>query len=451
MINRQPPNNPDAENKLLACCLIDGAVSVSLALAGGVTPASFYEGHRGVIFGQLLDMVSSGQAIEAATVYEELVRLKKLEDAGGAQEFFSISSAAGTTANVAQLVKIVAELASIREAIYVGMGMIEGCYQYAGEGITENLSGPLNSLLSIAHNQAAREDTWAEVVDKADALADETIAKKGQPLDNMIEFPWRQMNVAFGPMVRGQFVLLAARTSIGKSSLARPIACHASRCGHAVYYDTLEVQPERVPLQMASTLSRVGVRQLGTAHPTEQRDFKQALKTLRSARITISKRDRSLPQIVGRITALARQGKVDIAIIDHGGYIDEIAKAKAGEKIAIIGQVTKAFKVLAVDLNIVIVMLWQLNRGSEKESNREPVCSDLKDSGNLEEDADKILLIHRPSENPHTQQPQSNTTPVEECPRFFQNIHQAKGRDEGTQFVSFYFHRATASFEPITQ
>ncbi len=114
-----------------------------------------------------------------------------------------------------------------------------------------------------------------------------------------------------------------------------------------------------------------------------------------------------------------------------------------------IGQATKTLKVLAVELNIVIVMLWQLNRGSEKESNREPVNSDLKDSGSLEEDADKILLIHRPNENPHTGQSQSSSTPPEECPRFFQNIIQSKGRDEGTQLVSFYFDRATATFDPI--
>lgn len=448
-MHRPIPNNPEAESKFLACCMIDGATSVSLGLAGGVTPESFFEAYRGVIFALMLDMVSAGKPVTESTVYEELVHRKKLEEAGGTQAFFAIAASASTTADTAQLVKIITELSAVREAMFVAMGLVETCYQYAGEGVAEALGEPINRLLGISHAKTVREDSWGETIDKADALAGEMVEKKGKPLDGMIEFPWAQMNYVFGPMVRGQIVIIAARTSIGKSSLARPIACHAAKCGKHVYFDTLEVQPERVALQMAATLSRVGIRRLGVAHPAEQQDFRNALKSLRSAGITMSKRDRSLAQIVGRLTALARQGLVDLAIIDHGGYIDEIAKAKAGEKIAIIGQVTKTLKLLAVDLNIVIIMLWQLNRGSEKEGNREPINSDLKDSGNLEEDADKVLLIHRPSENPHTQQPQANTTPIDECPKFFQNIHQGKGRDEGTEFVSFYFDRATASFDPI--
>lgn len=450
MNQRTIPNNPHAESDLLACCMIDGATSVSLAMAGGINPNSFFEPSRGVIFGQMLDMLSSGQAINESTVWQELTVRKRMDDAGGSIVFFGIVGSASTTANLRQSIKIVSELAAVRMALSIGYSLVERCYGYSGEGVPETLGEPIHGLLSIAHHQSEREDTWPEVIDKADALAVEYIEKKGAPLDGMIEFPWTQMNYAFGPMVRGQLVLVAARTSIGKSSLARPLACHAAKAGEHVYFDTLEVQPERVALQMAATLSRIGVRRLGTAHHAEQQDFRSALKGLRSAGITMSRRDRSLPQIVGRLTALARQGLVDIAIIDHGGYIDEIYKAKTpSEKISMIGQATKTLKVLAVELNIVIVMLWQLNRGSEKESNREPVNSDLKDSGSLEEDADKILLIHRPNENPHTGQSQSSSTPPEECPRFFQNIIQSKGRDEGTQLVSFYFDRATATFDPI--
>jgi len=208
----------------------------------------------------------------------------------------------------------------------------------------------------------------------------------------------------------------------------------------------------QVALQIAATLSGTGVRELAHAHASDQANFKEKLAALSAAGITPSSRDRSLARVVARIKALKAAGKVDLVVIDHGGMLDEVALASnKDEKMQGIGRLTKTLKTLATDLDIVVLLLWQLNRLSANEGNREPRVADLRDSGSLEEDADKVILIHRPSENPLTRQPQPEASDKADIPLFFQNIIQAKGRDDGTSIMSFYFRRRTATFEPIAK
>ena len=138
--------------------------------------------------------------------------------------------------------------------------------------------------------------------------------------------------------------------------------------------------------------------------------------------------------------------------VDHGGLVKEIYEAKgSSEKVNACGMVTKTLKRIARELDILVVMLWQLNRESAKDGNREPNVTDLKDSGSVEEDADKVILIHRPNEDAITGQQQRDTDFEADRPRFFTNVIQAKGRDDGTAAQSFYFTRATASFNPATR
>jgi replicative DNA helicase len=112
---------------------------------------------------------------------------------------------------------------------------------------------------------------------------------------------------------------------------------------------------------------------------------------------------------------------------------------------------TKTLKQLAGELDIPVVLLWQLNRNSVQAGNREPNLTDLKDSGSLEEDADKVLLIHRPDTDPlKCNAKQAETMTVSELPAYYQNIIQAKGRDDGTALLSFYLHRQTATFRLAT-
>lgn len=446
-MTRDLPNDLEAERRLLSCCMMDQGQTLSMCIDRGVNAGVFYIEPHGALFALMVEMLATGTHIDDVSVYQELVRRRMTDMFGGGScpSFAQISSGAATTGPAPQAVEIVLEKSVLRRAIRIATRTVEDCYGYTTGGVNELLADPINQMLALSGASGMPEPSWAEVIDHASQLSDEIIAHQGK-VAATIEFPWQQMNVLFGPMERGQLVVIAARTSIGKSSLARPIACHAAKCGHGVYFDTLEVNPIKVAMQMAATLSRVGVRQLGQAHPKDQTDFKAALKSLRSVGITMSRKDKTIAQIVGRSKALAAQGKLDVLVVDHGGQLADVYESS--DKVSSIGRITKTLKNLATDLNCVVILLWQLNRESTRDGNREPILSDLKDSGSLEEDADKVLFIHRPNEDPITGTPQSSASTAQEQPRFFQNVIQAKGRDDGTTLMSFYFERAIATFTP---
>ncbi len=450
-MNRNIPSNPEAEEYLLSCCLLDGADVVSRCIEARVTPDAFYEPKHGLIFECLVAMLSEGKVIDISVLAEELKASRRLDTVGGYAFLTQVSSRIPTTAQAGYFIERVREMHTIRCAIREAQALLERCYSYAGSAPTDEvLDGPVSRLMALAAGaQDVQEPSWAEVVDEAEKVLENIIANQGMPEHMTIPFPWPVMNELFQPMQRGQLVEIAARPSVGKSSLARPIALHAAQTGRKVYFVTLEVNPVNVVLQMAAAASRVGIRQVAKAHHSDQTDLRRGVRALRALGVTVSRRDRTIARILARARALHAKGALDLLVIDHGLLVEDIAAAGANDLQQAVGRLTKGLKAIAQDLGIVCVLLWQLNRASAKESNREPNLTDLKGCGSLEEDADKILFIHRPGEDPYTRTQQAESSTTDELPRYFQNIIQAKGRDDGTSILSFYFERATASFTPI--
>ena len=449
---RELPHSDEMEECLLSCVLLDGGSTMANCVNLGIHARMFYVRANGIIFDRLVSMLSESKAIELTVLAHELKQAQELGTIGGIPYLTGISRQVPTTVEFSYYAEQVAALYLYREAIRQCGLLIESCYNSGGRAPSETLSGPVSRLLSLSTGaEAAKEPRWDEIVTEADSVLDNIIEQHGMPSHLIIEFPWACMNEEFYPMQRGQLVVVAARTSVGKSSLARPIATHAARMGHKVYFVTLEVNPVQVVLQMAASISGVNVKSVAAAHSADQAHLKKELASLRSLGITISRRDRTISRIIAKVRALHARGLIDLLVLDHGLLVDDVANASKDERATVIGSLTKALKKLATELDIVCMLLWQLNRESVRDGNREPSLTDLKDSGSLEEDADKVILIHRPSEDGYTRQAQNEHETKDDRPSFFQNIIQAKGRDDGTSILSFYFKRETATFRPASR
>lgn len=445
---KSPPHSVEAEEGLLSAIFVDGGETLSRAINAGVRTRSFYSPVNRIVFEILSDLLARGVPPDQLALAEELKTRGHLDAVGGYGFLSRVAASASSTANANYLIGKVQDYEKRRSLIERAQQISEACFNTSID-LAEGVDAPLSRMLAtFASSQEAKEPTWDETVDAATGIFDSMMENKGLPADMVIGFPWSRMDELFGPMQRGQLVVLAARTSVGKSSLARPIALHAAINGHPVYFVTLEVAPKKVPLQMVAALTRIGVREIPEAHPRDQASVRSALLKLKGLGITISSKDRSIVRICARARELHAKGKLDLLIVDHGHQTQEVMQANKENLIPAISRLTKSLKQLATELDIVCVLLWQLNRSSTKED-REPNLTDLKDSGALEEDADKVLLIHRPSFDPIAQQDQKENSTVNEQPSYFQNIIQAKGRDDGTSLMSFYFRRATASFEPV--
>lgn len=438
----------DDEMRLLGCVMADGAASYAKAVNAGVTIATFDDMRNALVWQTVETLAADGKSIDEVTVASALQAGGKMDRVGWPHVTELVKSVP-TTLQASLFIEHVRAAEIRRNVAKHASQLAETCRTQVDSDLAALIDPQMSRLMAAMNGATVDEDAdWQDVVERAEVQLEEMLAHNGTDAKRAISWPWTRMDEIFAPMQRGQLIIAAARPSVGKSSLARPVAMHAAGAGHRVYFVTLEVNPERVPLQMAASIARLGLREAPRAHAKDQNELREALRSLKALGITISRRDSSLARVLGRAHALKAQGKLDLLVIDHGLLLDDVARARdQKDQIIAISRVTKGLKRLAGELDLAVLLLWQLNRDSAKDG-REPNLADLRGAGSLEEDADKVLFIHRPDKTPEGN-PQSESTSVHDAPNFFQNIIQAKGRDDGTGFLSFMFKRSTASFTPI--
>ncbi len=448
---QESPHSLEAEKHFISACLLEGSSTLVEAVSQDLSARMFYLPSHQIIYSRLLSILSAGKVMDLAVLSEELKSAGQLESVGGYPYLMDVSGSVPTNAKAGYFAQKIREMHTLRETIKEAQNLIEIC-RSGVDDVQESLSKPAERIMSLAAGSAIeREPSFEELVEQAENYRQTLIAEGGKPKGAVINFPWFQMDVALEPMQRGQLVVVGARPSIGKSSFVRQLACHTAMQGMNVYFVTLEVNPVQVVLQMASMMLKIGLKDLPKADVTHQVNFQHALHSMRKLGMHVSRRDRSLAQIIAKAKSIHARTPLSMVCVDYGGLIDDIASANKNDKIVQIGRVTKALKKLAGDIGCVVLLPWQLNRQMANDGNREPRLPDLRDSGDVEQDADKVLFIHRPSDNPVLKRPQPETAPRWEQPLFYQKVIQAKGRDDGTAEHPMFFERALAAFKPVEE
>lgn len=443
---KTPPHSIPAEREVIGCCLIDGATTVAMCINMGLKVQMFYSLVNQLIMNRLYSMLAQGKPIDLSVLIEEMTVAKELESVGGYAYLMEVSGATPTTIKAKYFVNQIKEMATLRSVIAHATLIVEQCYGYEGDGISLALGPTVSKLLNCTMGRGEKEDQdWNQVIDEALLYVESIEKHEGPPPEKLLELPFPQMNDLFGKPERGQLIVLGGLPSSGKSSLARQVVTHAAFDKHFVYMVTLEVNPARVVLNMAQCATKIGLKVLGKAHHLDRADFKNYLRGLRSAGVYMSKSDRTVGQIVARAKALHAQipGGMGLVVIDHGRLLDDL-KVSRDEQETVCGAITKAFKDLAMELDCWVLLLWQLN-GDGKD---EPEMTHLKGSRDIEANADKIWMPHRPKTTPNGVV-QDAKTHVKNLPVYFQNLIQVKGRDDGVATLSMEFVREIATWREI--
>lgn len=202
-----------------------------------------------------------------------------------------------------------------------------------------------------------------------------------------------------------EYVVVGARTSIGKSSFMAQIAGHNLQRGLRVAYFTLETSAQAVCRQIAGQRSRVNLRSLRQEMPNKQAVFLKELAHLKAQPFRVFDRDLRLPQIESRCRALAASWKPQLVMLDYMGLI----QGTEGSAYERMGQLSKAMIPIRKALGCTLIVGAQLNRGNERED-RAPSRTDFRDAGSIEEDAHRILALHRPSKDFNGQQQELGQT-----------------------------------------
>ncbi len=440
----------EAEANVLGCLSIDGPQVFGDAVARGITEESFYDECHRKVFAVMRALVVEGNAPEIHLVAMRLRAQGQLAEIGGYPFLVNVTKNTATTANARPYIARVAELAGLRAVGRVSREMSEDVKNYEGDGVQQLLDKAARRIIEIAPH--AHGDDWAEALTSARALITKRLdpSKANQPDDDALSFGFHNLDTIFGPMRSGQMVVLAARPSVGKSSLARSIALHAVlRENHQVIFASLEVIGRTLALSMAQTISGVSVKAVGPETPATTAEklngFFDRLKTPKLCVLAGSAV--SLATIQAQTAILKARGSPPrLVVIDYLQLMPDGAPGKGETRAGSVGRVSRALKAFALAQNCIVLVLSQLNRDSAKDQ-REPALYDLRESGDIEQDADKVILLHRPSENPVTTEMQSETAPVLKVPSYYIEAIQAKGRDDGTGRVGLMFRRQITRFE----
>jgi len=386
-----PPHSEEAEKALLGCLLINpDAVHRTLHI---LTVKSFYHSSHAHIFSAILNLFEKNQTVDNITVIDELKKINKLEEVGGAYFITGLSSDAPTASNVEYYAKIIKEKEILRSIIQSAVQMSTQAYDS-----TEDATVILDNAEQILFNlsQDAERGRFKSIEPILHDVLDNWGSRKKGDITGVPTGYFELDNILSG-MQKSDLIICAGRPSMGKTAFALSIARNAALdFGHKVGLFSLEMSSSQLVERLITAEAKVDSHLVRTGRlpKNEWKKLSQAAGPLSDSNIFI---DDSAGLNIMDLRAKARQLKaekdIDLLIVDYIQLLHSGSKVESRQQE--ISYISRSLKALAKDLNIPILALSQLSRAVENRTDHRPIMSDLRESGAIEQDADVILFIYR--------------------------------------------------------
>lgn len=449
---RKMPSSPEAERAVLSCILMDGPRILTEAIMANLSPMSFFSAANGMIFAVLEDLMAESKPIAIATLAERLKSSKQLDRCGGYVYLSEIVSACATTAQARFFIEVVRDLAVRRNVYARAARLCESCLQTEND-LADDVMRAAAGVMD-PFNARTEERTWAQAIDTSEAHARERIKPPAERENKTMELSWGipDFDRSFKPLEVGEMVVIGGWTSAGKTSLLRQVLWAIAKNGHAARIQTIETQDHEEATNLAAHISRTRSRaNLHQLHVKEQDKLLRSFGEMRKVPFEVSHQGKSLDEIFARARAQKRKRGLRVLGIDYLQLLADLALQKGVREDSLIANATARCKRFATDEEIIVVLLSGFNGEYAKDGNRPPRLGDLHGSAAIAKDANRVLLIDIPKSyrldgESKTQDP---TSDPDDTPRFFANIIQAKGRNQGTSSVPMFFRREIKTFEQI--
>jgi len=400
-VGRTLPHSLEAEEYLLSCCLLDGHDVVSRCLEARIRPESFYDPKHGIIYECLLGLYNRQAPIDVSVVAEELKTSRQLDQIGGYAFLTQVSSRIPTTAQAAYFIERVREQALLREIIRSATGAVEDCYDFSG-GIDEFVDQIEQKIFSVTQNRVSESAKQMGAATKeAMNVITKMMMKKGELTG--VSSGFKDLDALLWGFQRTEMIILAARPSMGKTSLALNFAEAAAMpkkgtTPSAVLIFSLEMGASQLALRMLCSRARVNMKLLRdgllSKNGDEQNRLLEAADEFSKAPIFIDDSSAlSIMQLRAKARRIHSRHPLGFIMVDYLQLLSPTdARVPREQQVA---EASRGLKALAKELNVPVLVLSQLNRSSEKD-NRTPRLSDLRESGSIEQDADVVLMLARP-------------------------------------------------------
>lgn len=442
---RVPPQNIEAEQAVLGAMLID---KEAIAKATEVLSADdFYrEAHR-VIFSAMLELYNKNEAVDMVTVTEILKRDNKLEDIGGIAYITSLANVVLTAANVKYHADIVAEKSVLRQLVRVSTEIAAMGYE-ANDDVGTLLDTAESRILEISNRKKKADftpinDILMDSVQSIESLLQNKGGLTGIPAG------FADLDKLTSGLHPSDFIILAARPSMGKTALALNIVQNVALRAHkaiggeprSVAFFSLEMSKEQLVNRMLCAEAGIDSQRLrvGEMHDEDWTHLWDACDTMSRAKIYIDDTAGiTAMEMRSRARRLKAEHGLDLIVVDYLQLMQGSGKRNnSGDRQQEVSEISRSLKALARELDVPVLALSQLSRSVESRQVKRPMLSDLRESGSLEQDADIVAFLYREdyynpdTENKHTELiiAKHRNGPVDTVNLFFQK--------QFTKFVGF--------------
>ena len=444
-----PPHDIAAEEAVLAAVMLDEAAWFRVAPL--VAPADFFRDRNRWCFEACAALADRGEPLTHPTVAHELERAGRLDGAGGEPWLFELTGRHFTAEGAEAHARIVARDALYRRLIDAGDRIVRTAYE-GGPDASRVVARAEALLLGIRSAEAA--GGFRSLRDLLDRFLEDPVEAAAGEIAGAVRSGFMDLDALLGGFKRGDLVVLAARTGVGKSSLLLNFARNAAAGQRGtVAFFALEMSADQLAMRLLSAESGVDATRLrlGMHSEPEEARIMHAVGALGEARLYIDDSAvLSVPEIRAKCRRLQADAGLDLVIVD---YLQLLHAASPGgeNRASELGRMTRALKELARELGVPVVAAAQLSRAVESRTPHIPMLSDLRESGSIEQDADVVIFVYR-EDVYRTPEQWQDDHPGEAGgghPTGLAQLIVAKHRNGPTGAVSVRFLDRTASFRDL--
>ncbi len=397
-IDRLPPQAIEAEQSVLGALLIDRDAVIEVAEF--LRPEDFYRGHHGTIYRAVLDLYERREPVDIVTVSEVLARRDELEQVGGSSYLTSLINLTPTAVNAVHYARIVERKALLRNLIGAA-GKIAAIGYDEGAEVSEAIDRAEQELFAVSQKRVETGfSPLRHLLHAAYDRLDYLHQHKGEI--SGIRTGFADLDALTTGLQKSDLIIVAARPSIGKTSLALNFAEHAAvREGKTVGVFSLEMSKEQLVLRLLSSVSNIDSQRLRTGF-LEEMDFTRlapAMNALAEAPVFIDDTPNiSTMELRTKARRLQAEAGLDLVIVDYLQLMQSTLASRDANRVQEVTEISRGLKALARELEVPVIALSQLSRQAEMRESKEPRLSDLRESGSIEQDSDLVMFLWREKE-----------------------------------------------------
>ena len=397
---RVPPHSIEAESSVLGGLLLDNGAWDRIGDL--LTENDFYRYEHRLVFKSISELINATKPADVITVFESLQSYGKADEVGGLAYLNSLAQYVPSAANIRRYAEIVRERGILRKLVAASDEIATAAFNPQGKAVDKILDEAEQKIFHIgeegSRNKQGFHDLGSLVIDLMDRvqeMADNPADITGVPTG------FYDLDRMTSGMQAGDLIILAARPSMGKTSLAINIAEHVAlneELPVAVF--SMEMGASQLAVRIVGSIGRIDQGHLRTGKLTDEEwpRLTEAIEKLRSVQLHIDETPGlTVSELRANARRLARQcgGKLGLIVIDYLQLMSVSGSSADENRATAVGEISRGLKSLARELGCPVIALSQLSRGVEARTDKRPMMSDLRESGAIEQDADVIMFIYR--------------------------------------------------------